>query len=97
MLVTDFSSNSFEMAYLDKPSVIFVPGIDYVSKYMTHYNIKKLTQHEHMVYSNSISNTCQNIKACLDVGRVSGLANKVFDYVDQDNTKRLLQYLIKLK
>ena len=35
LLVTDFSSNSFEMAYMDKPTVSYVPGIEHVRREMT--------------------------------------------------------------
>ena len=30
VLVTDFSSNSFEMAYMGKPTIVYVPGLKYV-------------------------------------------------------------------
>ena len=29
-LITDFSSTSFEFAYMDKPTFVYVPDLDYV-------------------------------------------------------------------
>lgn len=74
VLVTDFSSNSFELAYMDKPSVIFVPGQEYVRTYMPHYHIDKLREYPHMVYSGTVDETCLNIKKAIQDGRQEGLA-----------------------
>jgi len=49
VLVTDFSSNSFEMAYMNKPSIIYVPGSNEVKHNHKHYHIEKLN-YPHMVF-----------------------------------------------
>ena len=49
VLVTDFSSNSFEMAYMDKPSVIYIPGANDLNASLNHYHLEHL-DYVHMSY-----------------------------------------------
>jgi CDP-glycerol glycerophosphotransferase (TagB/SpsB family) len=49
LLVTDFSSNSFEMAYMDKPSVIYIPGANDLNASLNHYHLEHL-DYVHMSY-----------------------------------------------
>ena len=50
MLITDFSSNSFEMAYMNKPTIIYIPGKVYVTTYMKQYHIENIPNYAHLTY-----------------------------------------------
>ena len=48
LLVTDFSSNSFELAYMDKPTVNYIPDLKAVLEGNTLYNIEAMSRYPHM-------------------------------------------------
>ena len=98
-IVTDFSSNSFEMAYMNKPSIIYVPGINQVRLSCSRYHIENLN-YPHMTYCKTMKDVFDKIKdvfykpICQED---TDIANKVFDRVDTDNTKRLVEWMLEHK
>ena len=94
VLVTDFSSNSFEMAYMDKFSVIYVPGRTEVNDKHKKYHVGQL-KYPHMIYCKTSSIAIQEIKNVLTM-RVNGRlahSRRIFKNVDTNNTKRLVKWM----
>ena len=48
VLITDISSNNFEMAYMDKPTLVYVPGLPYVKWDMPHYHFENMSKFNHL-------------------------------------------------
>ena len=46
VLVSDFSSNTFEFAYMDKPTIYYVPDKKYVKTNMRQYDITAAKHYE---------------------------------------------------
>ena len=95
LLITDFSSNSFDLAYLGKKTIIYIPDPEYVVKYMTHYKIDKIEKYPHLVRCdfNDLFNKI-NWMLWRPV-QDNYIANDIFCFVDTNNSKRLLEWLIR--
>ena len=65
LIITDFSSNSLEMAYMDKPSVIYVPGVGDVKQNMPHYHMENFHKYKNMTYCSSMSSALETAKTFL--------------------------------
>lgn len=98
LLVTDFSSNHLEMAYIDKPSIIYVPGLDDVYKSHKNYHLDKLT-YPNMFYCKTMNEMFAKIKKTLkdikDNRAEFNFASKLFKYVDTNNTQRLVEWMLE--
>ena len=95
LLITDFSSNSFDLAYLGKKTIIYIPDPEYVVKYMTHYKIDKIEKYPHLVRCdfNDLFNKINWMLWC--PVQDNYIANDIFCFVDTNNSKRLLEWLIR--
>jgi CDP-glycerol glycerophosphotransferase (TagB/SpsB family) len=62
ILVTDFSSNTFEMAYMNKPTMVYVPGIQYVRQKLPFYKIENIGKYKHLIYCDSLKKMFGEIK-----------------------------------
>ena len=93
LLITDFSSNCFEMAYMDKPSVIYVPGIEEVRRTMPQYHMENFGHYENLTYCKSIDDALDAAKSLLD--KEFDFSKRLFMHVDTDNSKRLVEWMIE--
>ena len=96
ILVTDFSSNSFEMAYMDKLTVGYVPGLQDVLKRNRRYNIEQLKRCEHITYCNDRELVFDKVAWFLRHNeKMDGMSRRLFKWVDTDNSERLLNWLLE--
>lgn len=49
-LITDFSSNTYEFAFMNKPAFVYIPDENYVRLNMKKYNIDNIKKYQHMTY-----------------------------------------------
>lgn len=66
LLVTDFSSNSFEMAYMDKPTVNYIPDLKVVLEGTTQYSIEAMAKYPHMHLCRTQAQAFSQIDALLN-------------------------------
>lgn len=93
-LVTDFSSNSFEMAYMNKPTFAFVPGIQHVNSKMKQYNVGNLSTYKHITYCNTKQCLYDNLFQFVSSDKTCSFAQDIFENVDQYNSERLFQWMV---
>lgn len=92
MLITDFSSNSFEMAYMDKPSIFYVPGMNEIDS-KSSYRPENIKNHENLF---PCSSRQEVIDTVVQLGRRKGefnFSSRIFQYVDTNNTSRLIEWI----
>jgi len=94
VLVTDFSSNSFEMAYMDKPTIGYVPGEQDVRRNLPHYHIENLKKHPNVTYCNTMDMALDQLALALDRNTKEDFAKKMFNHVDTNNSKRLVEWML---
>lgn len=95
-LITDFSSTSFEFAYMDKPTFVFVPDLETVKEMVTQYHLDAIQEYPHLIWCDTIKDVVSEIR------KYSGrnqqdfvVSDKMFKYHDTDNTKRMLEWMFK--
>ena len=92
-LITDFSSTSFEFAYMDKPTFVYVPDIDCVKRKMQRYHIENIKKYPHLIWCDTIKDVVSNILS-FHSGKVNFLvSDKMFKHHDTCNTKRVLDWM----
>lgn len=95
VLVTDFSSNNFEMAYMDKPSIIYVPGLQEVKRNHRNYHIENLN-YPQMVYCKNREQVFASLGELFSNQNArKNISDRLFKYVDTDNTKRLVDWMLE--
>lgn len=92
-LITDFSSTSFEFAYMDKPTFVYVPDIDCVKKRMPHYHLENIKKYPHLIWCDTIKDVVSGIRNFDDIGEDFLVSDKMFKYHDTNNTKRMLEWM----
>lgn len=99
VLVTDFSSNSFEMAYMDKPTISWIPDPEYVTKNMkSQYHMENIKNHPHIIQCQKKEQVFQELdKVFLGENYVFNVPLSTFNYRDMDNTRRLLDWMVSGK
>ena len=97
-IVTDFSSNAYEMAVIGKPCFYYIPDVKYVQENMKQYNIENFEKY-------SIGKLCNTQKELLDTldlfadGKyeMSELnrrnINSTFDFIDDRNCERIYEFV----
>lgn len=99
-IVTDFSSNAYEMAVIDKPTFYYIPDYDYVINNIKEYDVKSLKE-------NCIGKFCNNQDELIST--IDNFAsgefeltrdnkNNIFNLignVDLNNCDRIYNYLVK--
>ena len=95
MLITDFSSNTFEMAYMNKPTLIYIPDLDYVRQKMKHYSVDRIHDYPHLIYCNTLEDVITHAKDILYHNPKIDVAQDLFMHVDTNNTKRLVEWMIE--
>ena len=86
-LITDFSSTSFEFAYMDKPTFVYVPDLDCVKQNMPHYHIENIQDYPHLAWCDTISDVVSGIKSyCGRNTKRFMVSDKMFDHHDTNNT-----------
>ena len=98
VLVTDFSSNSFEMAYMDKPTVCWIPDVQYVrKKCYLQYHIDDISKYSHIIRCvdmNTCFQTISGMKKLHDNGMpLCSIHSGIVKNHDMDNTKRLVEWM----
>ena len=94
VLVTDFSSNSFELALLNRPSVVFVPGIDDVKRNQSQYYRIENLNYPQMSYCSSLDKVVDKVYELLNSGEKFDFAHRLFKHVDDNSTDRLLEWMV---
>ena len=92
VLVTDFSSNSFEMAYMGKPTVVYIPGIDEVVFNHKQYHLERL-DYPHMTICSTVDGAIDKVGQMLHSNDKPDFAHQMFKHVDTDNTMRLVEWM----
>jgi CDP-glycerol glycerophosphotransferase (TagB/SpsB family) len=97
-IVTDFSSNAYEMAVIGKPCFYYIPDVKYVQENMKQYKIENFEKY-------SIGKLCNTQKELLDTldlfadGKyeMSELnrrnINSTFDFIDDRNCERIYEFV----
>ena len=95
-LITDFSSTSFEFAYMDKPTFVYVPDLDYVKQNIPQYHMENIQNYPHLTWCDTIADVVSGIKSYR--GRNAKkfmVSDKMFDYHDTNNTQRMLDWMFE--
>ena len=93
LIITDFSSNSLEMAYMDKPTIVYVPDKRDVLQTCPQYSIDAVKNYANMTYCETQDKVFSKMKELMD-GKYD-FSKTLFKYVDTDNTKRLVEWMLK--
>ena len=94
-LITDFSSNSFELAYMDKPTFAFVPGSEQVRLTMRQYVVDKLQSYPHINYCKTLSELIQSVSKFVLSNKKFSFSKDIFIHVDQNNSRRLIDWMVQ--
>lgn len=94
VLITDFSSNSFEMAYMDKPTVCWIPGMeDVLEGKFPMYDVSAIKHHRHITYCDTMDAAISNAHELIDADSPHDFARDMFSFVDSNSTKRLVDWM----
>lgn len=66
VLITDFSSNSFEMSYMGKKTIHFVPDREYVKRNMKQYHMENVSKYPHMIECNDVNSVFETLSNLLE-------------------------------
>ena len=95
-LITDFSSTSFEFAYMDKPTFVFIPDLDCVKNNMPQYHIENIKNYPHLIWCDTIKDAVNGIRGyCRKSESEFKVSNKMFDHHDTNNTSRMLDWMFQ--
>lgn len=96
ILITDFSSTSFEFAYMDKPTFVYIPDLDYVKKNCPNYKINNIKNYQHLIYCENQQKLFNNIFDYLNPNNPKryDFSHKTFKYVDMNNSERLVKWML---
>lgn len=83
LLITDISSNAYEMAVIGKPTFYYIPDMEYVKKNMTNYKIDNLKK-------NSIGKYCDDFNEL--IFSMNQLVNGEFE-LSEENKKNIINTL----
>ena len=95
ILVTDFSSTSFEFAYMDKPTLVYIPDKNYVNNHLKNYKMENISKYPHLTMCNSNAQFFSTLESLVKGNDKCDFAYKTFQYVDTDNTKRLVEWMLE--
>lgn len=100
MIITDFSSNAFEMSVIGKPTLYYIPDIDYVNKNMKQYNMDNLKKFCIGKYCNNFDELFFNMSKFISGDfnlseKNKELIRKFIGNVDNNNCNRLYNFLFK--
>jgi CDP-glycerol glycerophosphotransferase (TagB/SpsB family) len=90
-LVTDFSSTSFEFAYMDKPTFMYVPDMNCVVKNIPQYHLENVEMYPHLIPCGTVKDVVSSIRKYHrdNINRFI-ISDRLFKYHDTGNTDRLL-------
>lgn len=94
ILVTDFSSTSFEFAYMDKPTLVYIPDKNYVKNHLKNYKMENISKYPHLTMCNTNSQFFDELNKLVKGDGKCDFSHKTFEYVDTDNTKRLVEWML---
>lgn len=80
------------MAYMDKPSIIYVPGKNEVKSQCKNYHIENLN-YPHMCYCNTKDDLFKKLNDIVGAEVNQKISTKTFKFVDMNNTQRLVQWM----
>ena len=86
VLIGDFSSNSFEMAYMDKPTVAYIPGEMEVRQHLHTYHIDNMKKYKNIMYCKTIDMVFEKLNLVLNSDFRCNFAQEMFNQVDTNNT-----------
>lgn len=92
LLITDFSSTSFEFALMNKPTISFIPDIGSVKSKYIQYKIDEIRNYDHICPCKTMVDVQIDAERLLKQDTVDYRRN-VIKYSDQNNTMRLFNIL----
>lgn len=100
-IVTDFSSNAYEMAVIGKPAFYYIPDLKYVKRNMTQYDIESFDKYSIGKYCKYMCELFDNLVLFVDgkykIDKKSeDNIKKVFDFIDDNNCKRIFNFIKSL-
>ena len=101
-IVTDFSSNAYEMAVIGKPCFYYIPDIDYVKENMEQYDIDNFNEYSIGKYCKTQKELIETLKQFIDGKYEMSELNKkniekAFSFIDQGNCERIFNFVKSIK
>lgn len=96
-IITDFSSNAYEMAVIGKPTFYYIPDVDYVIDKCL-YNVNNIKKNSIGKYCNDVNELIETINQFINGEfELSELAkkniDKIFGDIDTNNCERIYNFI----
>lgn len=96
ILVTDYSSIVLDYSYFEKPLVLYAPDYDnYVKKVGFYVDYRKYMGDLFVESFDDLEKHITDDRFYSDLNRVKELKNKTFDFVDGQNSRRLVEFILR--
>ena len=96
LLVTDVSSNMFEMAYIDRPSISWFPDADVVGRTNGDYHLDARRKYGNVFCCSTPREIVDTARRLLfPEGHPFHVPFEMFKHHDMDNSRRLVEWLLR--